>query len=121
MCSTHDGGAMVRTMGVVVHGGGITNGDATAAEIAVHELGDVGDPTTQRGQVGRGRAHGVGELEHALFLGYVLKTYGGGTLGEEAANLDKLVKRGCEVRVVVNCASANRSRRASELYRSTPW
>jgi hypothetical protein len=87
---------------VVVHGGGIAHCDATTAEVAAHELGDVSDAATQRGQVGGGRARGVGELEHALFLGYVLQTYGGGTLGEEVVDLDKLVKRGCEVRVVVN-------------------
>jgi hypothetical protein len=31
-----------------------------------------------------------------------VQTYGGGTLGEEVVDLDKLVKRGCKVRVVVN-------------------
>ncbi len=99
MVTVLTGGAMNVLVVVHWHGGGIANGDATAAEIAaslsVHEpqAGDACDATTQRGQVGRGRAHGVGELEHVLFLasGYVLQAYGGGTLGEEVVDLDKLV------------------------------
>ena len=41
-------------------------------------------------------------MENALFLRDVPQTYGSGALNEEVVDLDKLVKRRREVRVVVN-------------------
>jgi hypothetical protein len=48
---------------------------------------DVKSESAEAGRMESGRA-----LEHVLFLGYVLQTYGGGTLGEEVVDLDKLVR-----------------------------
>ena len=43
VCVVLTGGAK----GVVIYCGGVTNGNATTAEVVVHELGDVVDVTTQ--------------------------------------------------------------------------
>jgi hypothetical protein len=54
---------------VVVQSGGVANCDATKAEVAAHELGDVSDAAKQRGQVGGGRARGVGSWNTHPFVG----------------------------------------------------